>query len=165
MVIPRKLSDEEKTHIADGIKMIVDKPDTLTLLRKERLKLLDKIESEKISIKQNNNELFSRNSVLAMLQNDLSKLEQEIVKVELDKTSEIKSSENGKNEVCLMEDGAKRIFQSSGKLKGDEDYSECESVIGDYIKGEKLFFFENCCSNEIVMIENYDALRYALIRQ
>ena len=87
--------------------------------------------------------------------------EEKFVKVELDKTS--KPSE--KETICLMEDEAKRIFQSSGKLRGDEDYSKCESVIGDYVKGEKLFFFENCCINEIVIIENYDALRYALTKE
>ncbi len=157
VIIPRKLSEEEKTHIADSIKMVLDQPDKLTTLRKERLNLLNKLDSEKISIKQCNNELFSRNSVLAMLQNDLSQLEQEIVRIELEKPK--------KDEVCLMEDEAKRIFKSSGKLRGDEDYSECESVIGDYVKGEKLFFFENCCTNEIVIIENYDALRYALTKE
>ena len=157
VIIPRKLSEEEKTHIADSIKMVLDQPDKLTALRKERLNLLNKLDSEKISIKQCNNELFSRNSVLAMLQNDLSQLEQEIVRVELEKPK--------KDEVCLMEDEAKWIFKSSGKLRGDEDYSECESVIGDYVKGEKLFFFENCCTNEIVIIENYDALRYALTKE
>ena len=157
VIIPRKLSEEEKTHIADSIKMVLDQPDKLTALRKERLNLLNKLDSEKISIKQCNNELFSRNSVLAMLQNDLSQLEQEIVRVELEKPK--------KDEVYLMEDEAKRIFKSSGKLRGDEDYSECDSVIGDYVKGEKLFFFENYCTNEIVIIENYDALRYALTKE
>lgn len=164
MVIPASKGNK---HLGDIYKSIEDSKiqNKLTELRKNRLNLLTKIEEEKKSVKDHNRELFSKNSVIAMLENDLALLEQEIVKVELDKTSEIKSSENGKNEVCLMEDEAKRIFQSSGKLKGDEDYSECESVIGDYIKGEKLFFFENCCSNEIVMIENYDALRYALTKE
>ena len=75
------------------------------------------------------------------------------------------AKEKPKNEVCLMEDEAKRIFQSSGKLKGDEDYSESKHPMLDYWNGQKIFFFENCCSNEIVLIENYDALRYALTKE
>lgn len=75
------------------------------------------------------------------------------------------SKRKSKNEVCLMEDEAKRIFQSLGKLKGDEDYSESKHPMLDYWNGQKIFFFENCCSNEIVLIENYNALRYALTKE
>ena len=161
MVIP---SSKGNGHLGDIYKSIEDSKiqNKLTELRKNRLNLLTKIDEEKKAVKDQNRELFSKITVIAMLENDLALLEQEIVKVELDKTNEIKK---GKNEVYLIEDEARRIFKSSGKLKGDEDYSECESVIGDYIRGEKLFFFENCCSNEIVMIENYDALRYALTKE
>ena len=169
MIIPSKGNG----HLGDIYKSIEDSKiqNKLTELRKNRLNLLTKI-----AVKDHNRELFSKNSVIAMLENDLALLEQEIVKVELDKREVIESKSPileikctplpiPKNEVCLMEDEAHRIFKSSGKLKGDEDYSECESVIGDYIRGEKLFFFENSCSNEIVMIENYDALRYALTKE
>lgn len=176
MVIP---ASKGNGHLGDIYKSIEDSKiqNKLTELRKNRLNLLTKIEEEKKAVKDHNRELFSKNSVIAMLENDLALLEQEIVKVELDKREVIESKStvleikcntplpSPKNEVCLMEDEAYRIFKSSGKLKGDEDYSECESVIGDYIRGEKLFFFENCCSNEIVMIENYDALRYALTKE
>lgn len=175
MIIP---ASKGNGHLGDIYKSIEDSKiqNKLTELRKNRLNLLTKIEEEKKAVKDHNRELFSKNSVIAMLENDLALLEQEIVKVELDKREGIESKSpileikytplpSPKNEVCLMEDEAKRIFQSSGKLKGDEDYSECERVIGDYIRGEKLFFFENCCSNEIVLIENYDALRYALTKE
>lgn len=174
MIIPSKGNG----HLGDIYKSIEDSKiqNKLTELRKNRLNLLTKIEEEKKAVKDHNRELFSKNSVIAMLENELALLEQEIVKVELDKREVIESKSpileikcsplpSPKNEVYLMEDEARRIFKSSGKLKGDEDYSECERVIGDYIRGEKLFFFENSCSNEIVMIENYDALRYALTKE
>lgn len=176
MVIP---ASKGNGHLGDIYKSIEDSKiqNKLTELRKNRLNLLTKIEEEKKSVKDHNRELFSKNSVIAMLENELALLEQEIVKVELDKREVIESKSpileikcntplpSPKNEICLMEDEAHRIFKSSGKLKGDEDYSECERFIGDYIRGEKLFFFENSCSNEIVMIENYDALRYALTKE
>ena len=164
MVIP---ASKGNGHLGDIYKSIEDSKiqNKLTELRKNRLNLLTKIEEEKKAVKDHNRELFSKNSVIAMHENDLALLEQQIVKIELDKRQVIESKSPileiqstplpiPKNEVCLMEDEAKRIFQSSGKLKGDEDYSESKHPMLDYWNGQKIFFFENCCSNEIVLIEN-----------